>query len=155
MRHALGHDESLARRKVDCAIVEVDQETARNNVKEFIQVFMRMPMIFAFDDPEPHHRIVHFAKRLVPPFVCARISELLHIDHLQRPVQNVQKSLVRIIFFPRFHSYQFSGEYRRSQNGGNQESRNERKAILMASWFPDSHFLLSCFPNSFYSSPSK
>src|SRR5207237_2468495 len=107
MPHALGHDESLTRSKIDSAILEIDQKTACNYVKEFIQIFMRMPMVFALDDPEPHHRIVHFAKRLVPPFVRACVDELLQIDHFQRLVQNVQICLVRIIFL-RFHGSQFS-----------------------------------------------
>ena len=55
MPHALGHDESLTRSKIDSAILEIDQKTACNHVKEFIQIFMRMPMIFALDDTEPHH----------------------------------------------------------------------------------------------------
>ena len=55
MPHAFGNDESLARRKIDGAILEIDQKTPCNHVKEFIQVFMGMPMVFAFDDPEPHH----------------------------------------------------------------------------------------------------
>src|SRR6266513_4195797 len=36
MLHALGHDESLTRSKIDGAILEIDHYTACNYVKEFI-----------------------------------------------------------------------------------------------------------------------
>jgi len=43
---------------------------------------------------------------LVVPFVRARIGQLLNIDYFERPMQNVQISLVRkVLGFVRAHGY--------------------------------------------------
>ncbi len=94
MAHTFRHDEALARQKIDCAIFEIDQEMSVQNEKEFIDVFVFVPVILALHYRHPDDRIVHFAKRLVVPFVRASISQLLHINQFKRPVQNVEVSLV-------------------------------------------------------------
>ena len=48
--------------------------------KEFIDVLVFVPVIFALNHRHPDDRIVHFAKRLVEPFVGAGIGQLLHIN---------------------------------------------------------------------------
>ena len=94
MFHTLRHDEALPRRKIDNTTFEIDEETAIDHVKEFIQLLMLMPVIFALDNPEPHDRVVYLAKRLVPPFIGTGIGELLNINNLQRLMQNIQKDFV-------------------------------------------------------------
>jgi hypothetical protein len=57
-----------------------------------------MPVIFALHHRYPNDGVVHLAKRLVVPFVCAGIRQFLYIDQLKRPMQNVEVSFVRKIF---------------------------------------------------------
>src|SRR5438128_11787003 len=97
MAHAFGHDEALFRRKIDNAIFEIDQEMPVENEKEFIDVFVFMPVIFAFKHRQPNDGIVYLAKRLVVPFVRASIGQFLNIDQFKRSAQNVKVSLVRKI----------------------------------------------------------
>src|SRR6266446_4945632 len=80
MAHTFGHDEALLRRKIDNAIFEIDQEMSVENEKEFIDVFVFVPMIFALNHRQPNNRIVHPTKRLVVPPVRAGIGQFLHID---------------------------------------------------------------------------
>src|SRR2546428_7869430 len=86
MAHAFGHDEALAWQKIDGAIFEIDHETPVEDEKEFINLFVFVPVILALHDSHPDDRIVHFAKRLIVPFVRAGISQFLHIDQLKRSV---------------------------------------------------------------------
>ena len=53
MAHTSGHHETLPRRKINDAIFEIDQKMSIQNEKEFINVIVFMPMIFAL-----HHRIL-------------------------------------------------------------------------------------------------
>src|SRR5439155_25299750 len=46
MAHALGNEEALLRRKIDDAIFEIDQELSVQHEKEFIDVFVFVPVIF-------------------------------------------------------------------------------------------------------------
>src|SRR5215510_11073290 len=89
------HYKSLLRSKINRAIFEVDQKPSFDHIKKFIELFVLVPVILALDNSEPHDRIVHFAQRLVPPFVFAIIDQLLDVDQLKRSVQNVQERLVR------------------------------------------------------------
>jgi hypothetical protein len=97
MVHAFGHDKALPRRKIDCAILQIDQETSLEDEKEFIDLLVLVPVILALHDRHPDDRIVHLAKRLVVPFVGTGICQLLYIDQLKGPVQNVEISFVRKI----------------------------------------------------------
>ena len=97
MAHTFGHDEALFRRKIDDAIFEIDQEMSVENEKEFIDIFVFVPVIFALNHGQPDNRIVYLAKRLIVPLVCARIGQFLHIDYFQRSAQNVEVSFVRKI----------------------------------------------------------
>src|SRR5437764_14252504 len=62
--------------------------------KEFIDIFMFMPMIFALDHRQPDDRVVHLAERRVIPLVGDGIGYFLHIDNPERGAQNVEVSLV-------------------------------------------------------------
>ncbi len=97
MAHTFGHDEALTRQKIHRAIFEIDQETPIKDEKEFINLFVFMPMIFALNYGQPDDRIVYLAQRLVVPLVRAGIGQLLHIDQFKRTVQNVEVSFVRKI----------------------------------------------------------
>src|SRR5438046_7275873 len=65
--HAFRHNEALLRCKIDDPIFEIDEEMSIENEKEFIDVFVFVPMIFALNHREPNNRIVNLAKRLVVP----------------------------------------------------------------------------------------
>jgi len=97
MAHTFGHDEALTRQKIHRAIFEIDQETPIEDEKEFIDLFVLVPVILALHDRHPDDRIVHLAKRLVVPFVGTGIGQLLYIDQLKGAVQNVEISFVRKI----------------------------------------------------------
>src|SRR6266513_4396329 len=62
MAHTFGHDEALPRHKINNAIFEIDQEMSVEDEKEFIDVFMFVPVIFALNHRQPNDRIVHLAK---------------------------------------------------------------------------------------------
>ena len=53
MPHAFRHNEALSRRKIDYAIFEIDQEPPIEHEKEFIDVFVFMPVIFALHNRHP------------------------------------------------------------------------------------------------------
>jgi len=55
MAHAFRYDEALSWRKINDAIFEIDQEPAIEHEKEFIDVFVFVPMIFPLNDGHPHH----------------------------------------------------------------------------------------------------
>jgi len=80
MAHTFGHDKALPRGNIDNAIFEIDQEMSVENEKEFIDVLVFVPVIFALNDRQPDDRIVHPAKRLVVPLVLAGIGQFLDID---------------------------------------------------------------------------
>src|SRR5438552_8089655 len=80
MAHTFGHDEALPRHKINNAIFEIDQEMSVEDEKEFIDIFMFVPVIFALNHRQPNDRIVHLAKRLVVPLVRAGIGQFLDID---------------------------------------------------------------------------
>jgi len=86
MAHPFGNNKALPRRKIDNAIFEIDQKKSVQNEKEFVNVFVLMPVIFALHYRHPDDRVVHLAEGLVEPFICAGICQLLDIDELERPV---------------------------------------------------------------------
>ena len=95
MTHTFGNNKALSWSKIDNAILEIDQEMSVQNEKEFINIFVFVPVIFALHHSHPDDGVIHFAKRLVIPFVGAGIGELLHIDELKWAAQNVQVRFVR------------------------------------------------------------
>ena len=86
MTHTFGNNKALPRSKIDNAILEIDQEMSVQNEKEFINILVFVPVIFALHHRQPDDRVVHLAKRLVVPLVCAGVRELLHIDQFKRSV---------------------------------------------------------------------
>jgi len=112
MAHTFRHDEALAWQKIDGAIFEIDQEMPIEHEKEFIDLLVFVPVIFALHHGHPDNRVVHLAQRLVVPFVGAGIRQLLHIDQFNRSVQNVKVSPVRKILrrFVWFHDQNLNAE---------------------------------------------
>ena len=55
MAHSFRHDEALSWGKIDDAIFEIDQQSPIQHEKEFIDVVVLMPVIFALNDRHPHH----------------------------------------------------------------------------------------------------
>ena len=98
MAYTFWHDETLPRRKLNDAIFEVDQEPAIEHEEKFIDIVMLMPVIFTLNYRHPDDCVVHFAERLVIPFVGAVIGQLLHINQFKRAMQDVQVSLVGKFF---------------------------------------------------------
>ncbi len=74
MAHTFRYDKTLPRREINYSIFKIDQEAPMEHEKEFIDVVMFMPVIFTLNYRHPDDRIVHLAKRLVVPLVCAGIS---------------------------------------------------------------------------------
>jgi hypothetical protein len=95
MRNTFGNNKALPRSKIDNAILEIDQKMSVQNEKEFINILVFVPVIFALHHGHPDDGVIHFAKRLVIPFVGAGIGQLLHIDELKRSAQKVQVRFVR------------------------------------------------------------
>ena len=89
MTHTFGNNKALPPSKIDNAILEIDQEMSVQNEKEFINILVFVPVIFALHHGHPDDGVIHFAKRLVIPFVGAGISQHLHVNHLKWPMQNV------------------------------------------------------------------
>jgi len=112
MAHTFRHDEALPRRKINYPVVEIDQEPPIEHEKEFIDLFMFMPVVFTLNYRHPDDRIVHLAKCLVVPFVCAGISQFLYINHFKWPVQNVEVSFVRKLVgaWSRIHAANLTAE---------------------------------------------
>ena len=98
MTHTFGNNKALPRSKIDNAILEIDQEMSVQNEKEFVNTLVFVPVIFALHHRHPDDGVIHFAKRLVIPFVGAGIGQFLHINQLKRPMQDVEVGVVRKIF---------------------------------------------------------
>jgi hypothetical protein len=134
MAHAFGHDKALAWQKINCAIFKIDQETSVEDEKEFIDLLVLVPVILALHDRHPDDRIVHLAKRLVVPFIGTGICQLLYIDQLKGPVQNVEISFVRKTLrqFVWFHGQNLTAEIaevaaeKRIQSGKQERRKNQR-----------------------------
>jgi hypothetical protein len=94
MAYSLGNNKTLIRRKIDCASFEVDQKMAIHDIKEFIEVFVLVPVIFTFDHTQAHNCIIYLAERLVVPFIGTGLGQLLDINNFERRMKNVEVSFV-------------------------------------------------------------
>src|SRR6516225_5147895 len=81
MHHALWDDKALIGQDLDRSpLVEIDYESATQDVKKLIIIVVFVPVVFALHYAEPHDRIVHPAKRLIVPLFGDRLCELIYID---------------------------------------------------------------------------
>src|SRR5215467_8623979 len=80
MHHALGDDKSLIGQKLDRSPLEIDYESAAQDVEKLIIIVVFVPVVLALQYAEPHDGIVHPAKRLIVPLVGDRLCELIDID---------------------------------------------------------------------------
>src|SRR5262249_7120047 len=80
MSNAFWNDKALTWGQLDDFVLKVDQEFSIEHKKELVDVIVFVPVIFTLQHAESHHRIVHFAQRLVVPLVLAGISQLLHVN---------------------------------------------------------------------------
>ena len=94
MHYAFRNHYRFSRRKIDAALFQIDQQLAADDVEEFIFVVVLVPMIFAMNDSEPDDRLVHFAQRLVVPFIRAGIDECGNVDRFERLAKNVEARVV-------------------------------------------------------------
>src|SRR5215469_5187823 len=81
MHHAFWDDKALIGQELDRSpLVEIDYESATQDVKKLIIIVVFVPVVLALHYAEPHDRIVHPAKRLIVPLVGDRLCELIDID---------------------------------------------------------------------------
>jgi len=106
MHDAFGNDDSLARAEVDGAgivfcgggvvrIDEVDEETAFDDVEEFVLPLMVVPVIASLHDAEANDGIVHVAKGLVVPGVRGSVCRQLLFDHFEGLVPGLKDGEIR------------------------------------------------------------
>jgi hypothetical protein len=80
MHHALWDDKALIGQELDRSPLEIDYESATQDVKKLNIIVVFVPVILALHYAEPHDRIVHPAKRLIVSLVGDRLCELIDID---------------------------------------------------------------------------
>src|SRR6516164_8081071 len=80
MHHALWDDKALIGQELDRSPLEIDYESATQDVKKLIIIVVFVPVVLALHYAEPHDRVVHPAKRLIVPLVGDRLCELIDID---------------------------------------------------------------------------
>ena len=97
MQNSFGYDKALQWSEIDDAVFEIDEQPPLHHVEELIIIVVFVPMVFAFDDTDAHHRIIDLAQRLIEPLVFAAVGQRLYVDHLQRLVQEIQACLIRIV----------------------------------------------------------
>ncbi len=71
MNDASRNDKTLLGLKVDRSIFKVDHEVALQDKEKLIILIVLVPMVIALHYPQAHHRVIHFAKRLVVPGIGA------------------------------------------------------------------------------------
>lgn len=110
MLHLFGDNKPLPRLQLHGSTFQIDQQHTIKDEEELIDIVVFMPVVFTLDDSHPNDRIVNLAQRLIVPFIGARIGELLHINQLERLVQNVEVSLIGIFrgSLLRFHKHNLS-----------------------------------------------
>jgi hypothetical protein len=93
----MGDNKPLARRELDNAVFEIDEQFALDHIEELVISVVLVPVILAFDDADAHHRLVDFAESLIEPLELTGIGERLLVDYLERRVQGVETGFVGII----------------------------------------------------------
>jgi len=93
MERTFGNDESLSRREVDRAALQIDQKPAFDHIEKFVVIVVLVPMVLALDNTNADDRGVHLAERLIEPRLT-RVGKRLFVNHLQGAVQNIKPRIV-------------------------------------------------------------
>src|SRR6516165_2461604 len=80
MHYALWDDKALIGQELDRSLLEIDYESAAQDVEKLIIIVVLVPVVLALHYAEPHDGIVHPAKRLIVPLVGDRLCQLIDID---------------------------------------------------------------------------
>lgn len=97
MEDALRNYEALARRQLNGAAFEVDQQRSFNNVEELIVVIMLVPLVFAFDHSEADYGIVYLTECLVVPRWRSCVGEGLLVDQFEMGAEYVEACVVCVL----------------------------------------------------------
>src|SRR5271156_4598642 len=97
MDHSLGNDKSLSWIELYRSVLQVNEQTAVDDVEELIIGIMLVPVILTFEDAKPNHGVIHLAQRLVIPLEFASIGKSLGIDNFQGFVENIQAGFVSVL----------------------------------------------------------
>jgi hypothetical protein len=84
MDDASGYYKRLTWRKVDGTVFEIDQQSPRYDIEKFIVPIVFVPMVLAFDDPNPNNGIIYLAQCLIKPWKVDCFRKLLDINHFKR-----------------------------------------------------------------------
>src|SRR5262249_22076168 len=84
MHHALWDDKTLIGQELDRSPLEIDYESAAQDVEKLVIIVVFVPVVLALHYAKPHDGIVHPAKRLIVPLVGDRLCELIDIDQSER-----------------------------------------------------------------------
>jgi len=82
MHRSLWNNKSLARRKLDRAVLKINQQLTLYNIKKLIVFIVLMPVVLSVYDPEADHRVIYFAESLVVPGKLAGVRKSFFIDYL-------------------------------------------------------------------------
>src|SRR5258708_37261481 len=93
MEHTFGNEESLSRREVDRAALQIDQEPAFDRIEKFVVIVVLVPMVLALDNANADDRGVYLAERLIEPRLT-RVGKRFFVNHLQGAVQNIKQRIV-------------------------------------------------------------
>src|ERR1700751_3971315 len=84
MHHAFRDDKALIGQELDRSPLEIDYESAAQDVEKLIIIVVFVPMVLALHYAKPHDGLAHPAKRLIVPLVGDRLCELIDIDQRER-----------------------------------------------------------------------
>ena len=71
--------------------------TSPKDMEELVVFVVLVPVVLALEHPQPYHRPIHLAERLVIPLEFASIRKSFGIDYFKRFVENIQAGFVRIL----------------------------------------------------------
>lgn len=94
MHHALRNCCPLSRAEFECPVLQINEQSSGDHIKELVVVVVFMPMKFALHDAEAHNAFVYLRERLVPPRILTGSNDTWNVYHFQMRVQNVEVDVV-------------------------------------------------------------
>ena len=88
----------MSRREFNTAVLEVNIKFSLHDVKELVVVVVLVPVVLSLHDAETNDRLIHLAKSLVVPLMRTGVCESFLVNHLKRPVKNVEVRFVWVGF---------------------------------------------------------